>query len=202
MRLEIQHGMVTDADNPHLGGYIPGGDPATYYPGLWAWLKTELSIETALDVGCGDGQALNCFSLLGIQAVGVDGVAQDDERILRHDFNTGVWPPTGSFFASPDHPGFDLVWSCEFVEHVEERFMGNFLTAFGLGRYVLMTHGQPGQPGWHHVNNQTADYWKEQLALIGYVFDDDLTKQARVIARTNPDPNNHFVRSGLCFRRR
>ena len=40
-------------DSSHLGGNIAGGDPASFYPGLWAWLVSEFKVKTVLDIGCG-----------------------------------------------------------------------------------------------------------------------------------------------------
>jgi SAM-dependent methyltransferase len=176
----------------HLGGYIAGGDPATQYPELWRWLAQWLPANSVLDVGCGDGQALGVFKALGCDVLGVDGIPQDSPYIVEHDFTLG-----------PFRPGrrFDLVWSCEFVEHVEERYVPNFLETFQSGRYVFMTHAEPGQPGHHHVNCQPREYWVKKLAAIGYEYVPLLTSAARRLAQANPDPWNHFARSGLAFKR-
>lgn len=191
----MEHGMIVDG---HLGGFVPGGDPATQYPDLWRWLIEEQGVKSVIDVGCGDGQAVGFFRDNGCVVVGVDGIPQDDPDIIEHDFRQSFLtaaPPEG-------WPGrFDLAWSCEFVEHVEEPFMPNFLGAFRLARVVLMTHAEPGQAGWHHVNCQPADYWKGALAAVGYRYDDTLTEQTRRLAALNTNPYNHYLRSGLAFRR-
>lgn len=189
MTRKVEHGMVTDG---HLGGYVVGGDAATYYPGLWDWLVSVWEVGSAIDVGCGEGHAVSWFRERGCEVLGVDGIEQDDKDIFTHDYTTGP------FQTDED---YDLAWSCEFVEHVEERYVPNFLATFACARYVLMTHGEPGQPGWHHVNNQPDDYWKGALASVGYEFDAVLTAQARGFASMNTDPYNHFRRSGLAFRR-
>jgi cyclopropane fatty-acyl-phospholipid synthase-like methyltransferase len=177
----------------HLGGYIAGGDPATQYPDLWAWLVAIKGVSSVLDVGCGDGAAMYVFDQLGCDVRGVDGVAQIDPRIAHHDFTLAPWTIVDDV---------DLVWSCEFVEHVEEQYIGNFLAAFKRGRAVLMTHASPGQQGHHHVNCRTDDYWVGVMAATGYQLDGDLTRDTRAIASANTDPNNHYARSGLAFTRR
>lgn len=181
--------MIVDG---HLGGFVPGGDPATQYPDMWRWLVESEQVRSVLDVGCGDGQAVRFFRDLGCYCVGIDGIPQDAIDTVEHDYTTGKW------VAPLD---FDLLWSCEFVEHVEERFMPNFLATFACAKTVLLTHAEPGQGGWHHVNLQNADYWKGALAAIGYGYDDQLTFATRELARRNGDPYNHFRRSGLAFRR-
>lgn len=185
------HGETVALD--HLGGYVVGGDEATTFPHLWTWLVRDLGVSSVLDVGCGDGVALSYFRALGAHALGIDGVPQDDPHIACHDFTVG--PYAGEI------DDFDLVWSCEFVEHVEERYAPNFLEAFRRGRLVLMTHADVGQGGYHHVNCRPAAYWIGAMAAIGYALDEETTGNARRVAGLNPSPWNHFARSGLAFRR-
>lgn len=182
----------------HLGGYVAGGDPATYYPELWTWLVQGYGVQSVLDVGCGDGVAVRYFSdVLGIEAHGVDGVPQKDARISRHDYAT-----EGTFFGGARNGGYaDLVWSCEFVEHVEEQFVPNFLDSFRIAPLVLMTHAEPGQGGYHHVNCQMPSYWIGAMAAIGFKLDGELTDHTRQLAAWNENPWNHYRRSGLAFRR-
>ncbi len=179
----------------HLGGYIRGGDPATYYEVLWTWLVNDYGVRSVIDVGCGEGHALKFFRDLGCAVIGIDGVAQEDPAIIQHDYTEAAWP----LDVHVEHP--DLVWSCEFVEHVEERFMLNFLLTFAHAETVLMTHAETGQQGHHHVNCQSADYWKGAMAAIGYEFDPWLSTLTRELASENTNPHNHFIRSGLAFKR-
>lgn len=198
---------MLELDAGHLGGFIPGGDEATWYPALWQWLVRELEIETVLDVGCGDGVALDYFVInLERQGVGVDGVTQSDPFIVEHDYTTG--PLDFSSASGGVHDllkdiggEFDLCWCCEFVEHVEERYMPNYLETFKLARFVLLTHAEPGQQGHHHVHCQTSDYWKGALAAIGFGFDPALTAHTRELAAFNTSPWNHYTRSGMVFLR-
>ena len=188
---------------PHLGGYIPGGDPATYYPDLWRWLVEDYGVGSMIDVGCGEGHAINFFEDLGCRVLGIDGVSQPlpREKFWQNDYTRYPFPePIGATFF-PEVDPFDLVWSCEFVEHVEERYVPNFLETFKLAPIVLMTHAESGQQGHHHVNCRTADYWKGVLAAIGFQFDEQLTVVTRELASINDSPYNHYRRSGLAFRR-
>lgn len=175
----------------HLGGYVSGpiGDEATYYPDLWRWAVDELSIKSVLDIGCGEGHALRFFRDLGCKVVGLDGIPQDDPDILRHDFTEG--PAL--------RRSIDLVWCCEFVEHISERFLPNLVSSFRSGRFIFLTHAFPGQDGHHHVNCRPPEYWKGFFAGIGYTFRPGLTALARIQAAINLSPYNHFIRSGLVF---
>ena len=170
----------------HLGGYIAGGDPDTFYPELWQWMvkNDDMHVCSVLDVGCGDGATLRAFRKLGCHAEGIEGVEQDDALIYRHDCTTGPWE-------SARH--YDLVWCCEFVEHVEEQFIPNFLATFKAGRFVAMTHALPGQAGHHHVNTQNSGYWVERMHAAGFDLRDDLKLEARLHA------HSYFLRTGMIF---
>lgn len=188
--------FVDDA-RPHLGGYIIGGDDATYYPALWRWLVEQKEVRSVIDVGCGEGHAVSFFEELGCDVIGVDGVEQDNPQIVCHDYTEGSWPQ--AVRGNRMEGASDLVWSCEFVEHIEERCVPNFLETFLMAPLVLMTHAAPGQQGHHHVNCQPEAYWRGVMAAIGYELDDALTQECRGLAARNRNQWNHFARSGLAF---
>lgn len=176
----------------HLGGYTVGGDPATWYPDLWNWLFHEEHVQSMLDVGCGEGHTLRFFrDELGCAVAGVDGIAQQEASVVVHDYTEGPLEMVPA----------DLVWCCEFVEHVEERYIPNFLATFKAAPLVLITHAEPGQQGHHHVNCKPPVYWVGVMAAVGYEIDERLTSLSRVIASLNTHPMNHYVRSGIAFRR-
>lgn len=177
----------------HLGGYVVGGDPPAMYPDLWEWLASgPEKIRSVLDVGCGDGATLDVFHDLGVATTGIDGIDVARADAITHDFTTGP---------APELAPFDLVWSCEFVEHLDEQYLPNALPALCAGRLLALTHAVPGQPGWHHVNCRPADYWIEEITGYGtHLLDDKLTAEARVLAAHNPDPANYFAKTGLMFR--
>lgn len=176
----------------HLGGYIEGGDEATYFPTLWTWLVKHAGMNTILDLGCGEGHSTSFFADLGAHVLGVDGVPQDHPNIITHDFTTGPWEP-------PPPDEFDLVWCCEFVEHIEEKFIQNIIPALRAGRTVLMTHAFPGQAGHHHVNCRDAEYWKGFMTAAGFTYEPMLTELTRTLTKDNPSEYNHYLRSGMAF---
>ncbi|MCG8467731.1 MAG: class I SAM-dependent methyltransferase [Gemmatimonadetes bacterium] len=204
-RLATRNRIVTDEG--HLGGHVAAspvpapsgldvrnGDPATWSPDLWRWTVETLRVRSVLDIGCGEGHSTRFYRSLGCDALGVDGSLGAHARSVVpdahvvHDFTVGSFVPTRAY---------DLVWSCEFVEHVEARYEENFLETFrGARRFLMMTHALPGQPGWHHVNCQPAEYWIERVSEIGFAFSETRTEQSRRIAEAG-----HYKRTGLFFER-
>lgn len=193
-------GMVVDTEKPHLGGYFPDGDPSSYCPELWSWLIAELRVSSVLDVGCGSGQALRYFLEHGCTGLGIDGLPpRSDLPILAHDYTTGPWPPVSTAevgLYGGQNASFDLCWSCEFVEHVEERYLPNFLASFACADLVLMTHAVPGQLGHHHANCRIDEYWLGVMAAEGFRHDRELTLRTRELAG-----QGYYSWSGLAFER-
>lgn len=184
----------------HLGGYIIGqAAPGTWCPGVWDRLMREEGVRSMLDVGCGLGYVLRYFHDNGCDVLGVDGSPSAvtnnvmKSHVRKHDFSTGAWSPEKSY---------DLVWSSEFLEHVEEKYIGNFMPAFSKAKkYVVVTYATPGQGGHHHVNENTEAYWCDRFKDIGFVIDDSLTKIARSLVPAEGKEGSHFRNKGVVFRR-
>lgn len=164
---------------PHLGGYIvrltDHGDPNTYATEVWDWM-VQSGIRSVIDVGCGEGHSTRYFLDRGLDALGIEGGENAYKnspvrhRLVLHDYTKGP-------FVTPKQ--YDAVWSCEFVEHVEERYVGNFLATFDCAKRVFMTHAVPGQAGYHHVNCRPADYWIGKMAERGFVCDHEQSLRLR-----------------------
>ena len=90
-------------------------------------------IQSALDVGCGQGVALKRFSSLGIDAVGITLSREDHDFCLNRGFRVALMDQ--SFL---EHPGrsFDLVYA----RHVLEHSPFPVLTLFEFNR-VLKPYG-------------------------------------------------------------
>lgn len=162
---------LTDTERllpPHLGGHFGNSnvDEATL-----DYLIARFAIRTMLDVGCGPGGQIDAAERRGLTVWGVDGdpyVARPN--VIIHDYTTRPLS-----FTQP----VDLVWSMEFVEHVEAAYVNNFLDTFARGRVLFLTAAPPGFPGWHHVNCQPESYWIDLLARHGWICDHEATQWVR-----------------------
>jgi hypothetical protein len=187
--------MIRDG---HLGGYIRGGDPGTWCPNLWKWAVRHFDVYSVLDVGCGEGHSTRFFRDLGCEVEGVEGCEQAlsdsviPESVVQHDICKGPYLPSHS----PD-----LIWACEFLEHVEKQYVGNILRTFCSARKaIVVTHAFPGQDrGHHHVNCRRSSYWIRRIEDLGFRCDTALTHRARAVTLQDYPGVNHFARSGLVF---
>lgn len=163
---------LTDAERrlpPHLGGHF--GQTNLDEPTL-DYLIARYGIKSMLDVGCGPGGMAEVAWQRGLLSYGIDGDTSTPAWVIKHDYTTG--PYLWSYGVR-----IDLVWCMEFVEHVEEQFVGNFLATFDAGRVLYLTAAPPGFPGHHHVNCQPPEYWIDLLSQRGWALDTEATQWVR-----------------------
>lgn len=155
---------------PHIGGSYIQGDANTIMHDVWGYLVVKYAPRSVIDIGCGYGDTLEWFEKFLIHSIGIDGdpncvaSARIPGHVFLHDFTIG--PPPDSIIKPGDY--FDLAWSAEFLEHVEEQFMPNYMAIFRRCKYAVITHAEPGQNGHHHVNCQDDDYWVQAFANAGF----------------------------------
>lgn len=167
----------------HLGGFVAGGDPDTFDPIVWKDIVNKYNPKTMLDIGCGEGHAIKWFLDNNVKACGVDGselVLEGSDvknRIFIHDFTKG----TISF---NDILKPDLIWSCEFLEHVEEQYQDNYMRIFQTAPVVALTYSEPqwSDGGHHHVNCKPQEYWNDVFAKYGFEYDSEYSQYLRSIA--------------------
>lgn len=149
----------------HLGGHLG----ITHIDeGILNYLISEFKIKSFLDIGCGPMGMVNLAKQKGLYALGIDGdpkLAFHDD-FLKHDFTLGE--PTLN-------ADFDLAWSVEFLEHVEEKYISNFMPSFKRCKFAFITHALPNKPGHHHVNCQPPEYWIDIFQKNNFQFEKDTT---------------------------
>ena len=121
-----------------------------------ATLIDGFTVDTVLDVGCGEGYLVEALRRRDIAALGLDGdpLPGVDEVV---DFDGPL----------PDVGRYDLVTCLEVAEHVRaaEPFVEWLCAAAPL---VLFSAAVPGQGGDGHVNERPTGYWVELFAVQGY----------------------------------
>ena len=142
-----------------------------------------------VDIGCGPGGMEKLALARNVFWQGIDGdpkMARDS--VITHDFS----------LAPLIIPTFDIGWSVEFVEHVEEQYVSNFMQAFHSCRHVFVTHAPPKKAGHHHVNCQPADYWIDIFQNWGFAFMEEHTQTAR---SKSTMARNFSRENGLIFKK-
>ena len=161
------------AGDAALGGAsLDAPDASTFLPDVWQYLIEKYEVRSVLDVGAGAGWSTKWFSDQGIYTLGVEGWpealarSQCRPNIVQHDYRSGPFVPSMIL---------DLAWCAGFVEHIEEKFIPNFMASFRACRNVCLTHAEPGQPGHQHVNCQPTAYWIGKMNEAGFDFDEEET---------------------------
>jgi len=183
----MYNGQLLIKDSGHLGGYQVAffnalcGDEGTWAPEIWNKIIKDYSIKSVVDIGCGLGFSTLYFKNRGLLSVGVEGAegaivnAVYKGKIIKNDYIVS---------SALTDDKFDLCWCAEFVEHVEEKFMDNYLNDFKKCKYIAMTHAVVGQPGHHHVNCQNEPYWIDKMKENGFEVNRDYTDHLRAIVET------------------
>jgi len=163
----------------HLGGHCG----ITHLDqGAIDWAIDEFDVKSMLDVGCGPGGMVQLGVRSGLKTHGIDGDAKiaaswfNKSMFTLHDFQDGPPPITEKY---------DLCWSVEFVEHVYEEYMDNYVAAFQQCKVLFMTHAVPGQGGYHHVNEQPEEYWLDKISNYGFKFSREYTNKLREVTTMN-----------------
>ncbi len=165
--------------------------------------STFTDIESMIDLGCGDGKASKTYGeKFGYEYYGFDGDwirLPKNENYVLHDFSQGLVE------FDPEDTSFDLAYSVEFLEHVDEEYQDNYMNLISRCRYAVVTAAPPGTPGRHHVNCRTQEYWVEVFAKYGFTFLPEITKTAREksLNRCNQgnEKNQFFKLSGMVFKK-
>jgi SAM-dependent methyltransferase len=178
---------------PHLGGNILEGDLNTYTPQAWNYVLERFAVSSVLDVGSGIGYAAHYFFNKGCKVVAIDGLIDNCRQAV---YPTACIDLTQTALICP----VDLVHCQEVVEHIEEKYIDNLLATLANGKFILMTHATPGQGGYHHVNEQTSEYWVQHMARYNcHVLGEDTNRIRRFAGADNAV---YMARSGLLFANR
>jgi len=130
-------------------------------------LKQWLSVDSVLDVGCGQGAWLKVWRENGVeQAFGMDGAYVDRQSLL--------FPDKYFHAVDLDRPfaldrRFSLVTCLEVAEHLPAEQADNLVRCLcNHGDYLLFSAAVPGQGGANHINEQHYGYWQTRIEANGF----------------------------------
>ena len=190
----------------HLGG---GERRCHEDKGAVDWAVKKFDVKSMLDVGCGQGCVSYYAQKKGVEVLGIDGdpgnlhgeynfKRPSDYPFMLHDYTTGP---------APVDKEVDLVWSVEFLEHVEEEYMPNFMDTFRKGKVLIVTHALPhagtvnhrSMTNHLHVNEREPGYWLEKFDEYGFDYQKDLSMELR---KASSMMKNFVRNTGMVFFRR
>ena len=164
------------------------------------FFRDELKATSLLDIGCGKAGVVFHSIHLGMHAVGIEGdpssIPVDCPFVYQVDYRKS---------SSSLLQRFDIGYSCEFLEHVPEMYMDNYMKDFRKCRYILVTAAPPGWGGVGHVNEQAEPYWVKSFQKYGFEFLEEETALIRGISEITFAGNvrmdkKQFIRNrGLFF---
>ena len=167
--------------NNHLGGHTNINHIET---NAILYLKKKFNIKSILDIGCSNGNNIKNLISHKFDIFGIEGDREIVEKssirdkIIIHDFTEGKY----NFDRE-----FDLSYTTEFMEHVEEKYIDNYFCLFENSKYIFYTAAPKYWTGCHHVNCQDHEYWLKKFNERGFIFDPITTYKCREIS----DMNNH-----------
>jgi SAM-dependent methyltransferase len=140
-----------------------------YSEKLASAIWTVFHPRSVIDFGCGSAAILALLRTQGVDVMGLEGTGNcvpalqiDAGRVLIADLRTVVSLPRT----------FDLAFSFEVAEHIEEEFASVFVDNLcRASSTILISAAPPGQDGWGHVNCQPKQYWIDRFKGREFIFD-------------------------------
>ena len=150
-----------------------------------------IKVKSLVDIGCGPGGVVYYAKKIGLDAIGIDGDSSinrvDENLFVIHDYCLGPYIPDKIF---------DLGWSVEFLEHVEEKFQKNYFETFKKCKYIFITHAPENSKGYNHVNLKDSNYWIDVFKKYSFEYQSELTQ----LIRSSSTIEKNFVKEyGLFF---
>jgi SAM-dependent methyltransferase len=136
-------------------------------------LFKKIKINSALDLGCGNGVWLSELEKRGVsKTIGVDGpwVPRDlylsNNEFIEHNFIDDKFEIQEKF---------DVVISLEMFEHIPQKRANELIeTISSITDCVLFSAAIPNQGGNGHINEQWLSHWVELFRAQGFYLDDTL----------------------------
>jgi len=97
---------------------------------------------------------------------------------------------------------YDLGYSVEVLEHIDEKYINNYMPIFENCKYVVIMAAPPGWPGVHHVNCKDHDYWIDVFSkhgLIHYPYGTKLVRESSTMNNKRPYHKRFIAHRALFF---
>lgn len=147
----------------HLGGH---NNRTWIDRGALRYMMHKHNCKTMIDIGCGPGGQVESAKVVGYtKALGVDGDHTVNPDLI-HDF-------TKDRLLIEDK--FDLAWSVEFLEHVPEKYIDNYMPLFKNCKHVVCSSSLYDNE--HHFCVQEKSWWIDQFEKRGFAYDDNIYKE-------------------------
>lgn len=154
----------------HLGGHM---NVTHIDVGTFDFIAEKYNIKSFVDVGCGPMGMCLTAQAKGLEVIGIDGDPKLKEMfsgLTLHDYTSSPLKLNKIY---------DLGWSVEFLEHVSENYISNYMETFKCCKRLCITHAPPNKKGHHHVNCQNSTYWITKFSEYGFTYDEETTKEIR-----------------------
>jgi SAM-dependent methyltransferase len=147
-------------------------------------MKEDYNVKSLYDLGCGPGGMIAEAQRLGLNSVGIDG-----DTTLKYPKGIEVITCDFTIDRLDSIEKRDACWSCEFLEHVEEKYMDNYFSVFEKVDVVFCTFSL-NPNAHHHVNVKPQMYWEDEFRKRGFDINIEKTLKLRDISSMPRD----FVR--------
>lgn len=137
---------------------------------LTRWVKDNLNPKTVLDLGCGPGTYVDCFTNLGISCIGYDiDYRVEGKKNLKCQSLFDIKATS------------DLVLCMEVAEHIDssqnQNIVDSVKNALNPDGILIWTAAKPGQGGVGHINCQEKNYWISLFDESGLIRDSKIEEQ-------------------------
>jgi len=148
--------------------------------GLARFIGSKFKVKSVLEFGCGMGLYLKYLEknfsineLYGIEPH--PPFVQDQKRqLIAIDITQNGIP---LYLIRK----FDLVYSIEVLEHIEEKYHMDIIRYLCISskKWLIFSAAQPGQEGVGHISCKELDYWEKLIENNGFSLSKIKTKQIR-----------------------
>ena len=182
----------------HLGGHV---SKTNLEIGTFEYLKEKYNLKSFLDIGCGTGGMVQLANQNNLLSRGLEGDEKAIKKSKVKKLITKIDFTKEKYINQLNIKFFDLGYSSEFLEHVEEKYIKNYIMSFKKCKYIVITAAPPKWPGHHHVNCKNHEYWirlfnKNNFYHYPY---ETLKCREKSTMNINGGKNKQFIKHRLLF---